>query len=180
MTTETNIPTLASLEYFPYLDAEGQLPTQFQGKVGVYAIFDRDKVLQYVGYSRDVDLSLKQHIVRQAPKCYWVKVQTSDRPSRTVLESIKEAWLAENNPSPASETSEASQWTDPIDATLTMTAEEQSSYDAGDGLIQAKLLKNIARRVEQQILAKLDERGLKTQIRFNPKLKEKGLLDLKP
>jgi hypothetical protein len=180
MTTETNIPTLASLEYIPYLDAEGQLPAQFQGKVGVYAIFDRDKVLQYVGYSRDVDLSLKQHIVRQSMKCYWVKVHLSDRPSRTILESIKDAWLAENSPTPASETASAAQWTDPIDATLTMTAEEQSSYDAGDGLIQAKLLKNIARRVEQQILSQLDERGLKMQIRFNPKLKEKGLLDLKP
>lgn len=180
MTTEANIPTLASLEYIPYLDTEGQLPAQFQGKVGVYAIFDKDKVLQYVGYSRDVDLSLKQHIVRQAAKCYWLKVQTSDRPSRTILESIKDAWVSENSTSPASETSQAAQWTDPIDAKLTMTAEEQSSYDAGDGIIQAKLLKNIARRVEQQILAQLEERGLKMQIRFNPKLKEKGLLDLKP
>ena len=180
MTTETNIPTLASLEYIPYLDADGQLPAQFQGKVGVYAIFDKNKVLQYVGYSRDVDLSLKQHIVRQATKCYWLKVQLSDRPSRTILESIKDAWISENSPSPANDTSEAAQWTDPIDAKLTMTAQEQSSYDAGDGLIQAKLLKNIARRVEQQILAQLDERGLKMQVRFNPKLKEKGLLDLKP
>lgn len=179
MTTEANIPTLASLEYIPYLDAEGQLPAQFQGKVGVYAIFDKDKVLQYVGFSRDVDLSLKQHIVRQAAKCYWVKVQLSDRPSRTILESIKEAWISENSSSPASITSEASQWTDPIDAKLTMTAEEQSSYDAGDGVMQDKLLKNIARRVEQQILTQLSDRGLKMQIRFNPKLKEKGLLDLK-
>lgn len=176
MTTETPIPALASLEYIPYLDLEGQLPAQFQGKVGVYAIFDRDKVLQYVGYSRDVDLSLKQHIVRQAPKCYWIKVQTSDRPSRTILESIKEAWISDT--SLASIPSEA-QWTEPIDAKLTMTAEEQSSYAAGDELMQAKLLKNVARRVEQQILAQLEERGLKMQMRFNPKLKEKGLLDLK-
>ncbi len=97
MITEANIPTLASLEYIPYLDAEGQLPAQFQGKVGVYAIFDKDKVLQYVGYSRDVDLSLKQHIVRQATKCYWVKVHLSDRPIRTILESIKDAWISKNS-----------------------------------------------------------------------------------
>lgn len=179
MTTETNIPALASLEYIPYLDADGQLPAQFQGKVGVYAIFDQEKVLQYVGYSRDVDLSLKQHIVRQATKCYWVKVHLRLRPSRTILESIKDTWISENSTSPASVTSEVAQWTDPIDATLTMTTQEQSSYDAGDGLIQAKLLKNVARRVEQQILAQLEERGLKMQVRFNPKLKEKGLLDLK-
>ncbi|WP_009634380.1 GIY-YIG nuclease family protein [Synechocystis sp. PCC 7509] len=179
MTTEANIPTLDSLEYIPYLDAEGQLPAQFQGKVGVYAIFDQDKVLQYVGYSRDIDLSLKQHIVRQATKCYWLKVHLIDRPSRTILESIKDAWISENSTTPASVGSEAAQWTDPIDAKLTMTAEEKSSYHAGDGLMQDKLLKNIARRVEQQILAQLSDRGLKMQVRFNPKLKEKGLLDLK-
>ncbi len=179
MTTETNIPALASLEYIPYVDADGQLPAQFSGKVGAYAIFDQDKVLQYVGYSRDVDLSLKQHIVRQATKCYWIKVHSSDRPSRTILESIKDAWISENNTSPASIASEQAQWTDPIDAKLTMTADEQSSYAAGDGVMQDKLLKNIARRVEQQVLAQLSDRGLKMQVRFNPKLKEKGLLDLK-
>ena len=42
MTTTTTIPSLASLEYIPYIDADGQLPAQFQGKVGVYAIFERE------------------------------------------------------------------------------------------------------------------------------------------
>lgn len=178
MTTETNIPSLDSLEYIPFLDAEGQLPEQFQGKVGVYAIFDRDKILQYVGYSRDVDLSLKQHLVRQVQKCYWIKVQTSDRPSRTLLENIRNAWLSDGTIS-SGDRSQESGWTEPIDAKLTMTADEQNSYASGDEMMQTKLLKNVARRVEQQILADLESRGLKMQIRFNPKLKEKGLLDLK-
>lgn len=82
MSTETAIPSLASLEYIPFIDTKGQLPEQFQSRVGVYAIFDREQKLQYVGYSRDVDLSLKQHLVRQPQKCYWLKVQTTDRPSR--------------------------------------------------------------------------------------------------
>src|SRR4028118_480348 len=96
MTTETHIPSLASLEYIPYLDNGGQLPETLQGKVGVYAIFDSEKVLQFVGYSRDVYLSLKQHFVRQPQNCYWLKVQTIDRPSRTILENIRESWIAEN------------------------------------------------------------------------------------
>jgi hypothetical protein len=37
----------------------------------------------------------------------------------------------------------------------------------------------VARRVEEEILAVLRERGINTQVRFNPKLKEGGLLDLK-
>lgn len=60
-----------------------------------------------------------------------------------------------------------------------MTADEQTKYAATDELSQIKLLKNAARRVEGEILAELESRGVKMQMRFNPKLKEKGLLDLK-
>lgn len=178
MTTETNIPSLLSLEYVPYLDANGQLTNLFQG-IGVYAIFDQEKVLQFVGYSRDVELSLKQHFVRQPQKCYWFKVQTIDRPSRTTLESIRDAWTAENGSIPAGNEFDEAKWTQPIDAKVAMTADEQTSYKAGDELMQSKLLKTVARRVESEILAQLESRGVQMQIRFNPKLKEKGLLDLK-
>lgn len=179
MTSETDIPSLASLEYISYIDASGQLPEQFHSKVGVYAIFDQEKVLQYVGYSRDVDLSLKQHLVRQTQNCYWIKVQTIDRPSRTILESIRDAWTTENGSIPDGNGSDEAKWTQPIDAKVAMTADEQTNYTSSDELTQAKLLKNAARRVEGQILAQLESRGVKIQIRFNPKLKEKGLLDLK-
>ncbi|MFN6180174.1 MAG: GIY-YIG nuclease family protein, partial [Dolichospermum sp.] len=59
--------------------------------------------------------------------------------------------------------------------------EEQENYhNIGiDELQKSKVLKTVARRVEEEILAILEARGLKTQIRFNPKLKEVGLLDLK-
>jgi len=171
--------SLASLEYIPYIDANGQLPDQWQGKVGVYAIFDQQKVLQFVGYSRDVDLSLKQYLVRQPQLCYWLKVQTIDRPSRTILESIQDDWNTENGSIPAGNGSESAKWTQPIDAKVAMTADEQANFSSTDELTQAKLLKNAARRVEGQILSQLESRGVKMQIRFNPKLKEKGLLDLK-
>ncbi len=179
MSTETIIPSLASLEYIPYIDTSGQIPEQFQGKVGVYAVFDRDKVLQFIGYSRDVDLSLRQHLVRQPQKCYWLKVQTIDRPSRTLLENIRGAWMAENGSIPSGDATDESIWTQPIDAKVAMTADEQTSFAASDELMQSKILKNAARRVESQILSELESRGVQMQIRFNPKLKEKGLLDLK-
>ena len=179
MTTETTIPSLASLEYIPYIDADGQLPDIFQGKVGVFAIFDRDKSLQYVGFSRDVYVSLHQHLVRQPQKCYWLKVQTIDRPSRTILENIRDAWISENKSIPDGNAAQEAKWTQPIDAKVAMTADEQTKYAATDELTQIKLLKNAARRVEGEILAELESRGVKMQMRFNPKLKEKGLLDLK-
>lgn len=72
-------------------------------------------------------------------------------------------------------------WTQPIDVKSLMTSEEQASYEkaAGQEMEQSKVLKNAARRVESGILASLKTRGLQTEVRFNPKLKESGLLDLK-
>jgi hypothetical protein len=70
-------------------------------------------------------------------------------------------------------------WLDPIDTHHAMTTAENDSFADLDGLAQIKLLKQVARRVEETILTKLQQRGVKTEIRFNPKLKEQGLLDLK-
>jgi hypothetical protein len=182
MALETNLSSLVALEYIPYIDDRGQLPERFQGKIGVYAIFDQEKVLQFVGYSRDVYLSLKQHLVRQPQHCYWVKVQTIERPSRTILENTENAWIAENGSVPWGNGDNKEKWTNPIDVRVLMTPEEQAKYQnpANDELAQIKIIKNVARRVEAEISTQLLEvRGLQMQIRFNPKLKEEGLLDLK-
>ncbi|MBD2335575.1 GIY-YIG nuclease family protein [Calothrix sp. FACHB-156] len=181
MTTETNIPLLATLDYVNYIDENGQIPETFQGKIGVYAIFDQEKLLQFVGYSRDVYVSLKQHLVRQPQQCYFVKAQTIDRPSRAILETIEQAWIAENGTVPLGNSDRKAEWTNAINAKAMMTTEEQANYQnpVNDELAQMKILKNVARRVEAEILAVLESRGLQTPIRFNPKLKEEGLLDLK-
>ena len=60
-----------------------------------------------------------------------------------------------------------------------MTDAEREQYKKSDGIGQLKLIKNVARRVEAEILAQLQARGVKEEMRFNPKLKENGLLDLK-
>ncbi|NMG05778.1 GIY-YIG nuclease family protein [Brasilonema sp. UFV-L1] len=181
MTSETDIIPLANLEYIPYIDDHGQFPEQLQGKIGVYAIFDQEKVLQFVGYSRDVYLSLKQHLVRQPQNCYWVKAQTIERPNRTILENIEQNWIVENGSVPAGNADNKDKWTQPIDVKAVMTPEEQANYNnpTNDEIMQTKIIKNVARRVEGEIIAVLELRGLQTEIRFNPKLKENGLLDLK-
>lgn len=179
MTSETQLPSLTELEYIPYLDETGNLPEQLQGKIGIYAIFDSNKILQLVNYSRDIYLSLKQHVVRQPQSCYWLKVETIDRPNRTILENIRDAWIAENGTKPAGNDADEAVWNQPIDAKTSMTDQEKENYTKGDELMQMKLLKNVARRVEAEIFKELKSRGVQTEIRFNPKLKENGLLDLK-
>ena len=181
MTAQTNIPALTSLEFIPYINENGELPNLYQGKIGVYAIFNQEKILEFVGYSRDVFLSLRQHLVRQPQSCYWVKIETIERPSRKVLEEIEQAWIVENGSLPAGNGENKEQWVAPINAKALITAQEQANYDnpAHDEMAKIKIIKNVARRVEADILKQLEARGLQMQVRFNPKLKESGLLDLK-
>lgn len=181
MTVEHSVTPLADLEATPYLDTQGMLPQQFEGKIGVYAIFAEDRSLQYVGYSRDIYLSLKQHLIRRPRLCYGLKVQTIDRPNRTLLEGIRSAWIQENGtPVPGNQT-EQQQWEQAIDVKAAMTAEELAQYQDPqlDERSQQKVLKNAARRLEAEILEVLSQRGLQESLRFNPKLKDTGFLDLK-
>jgi hypothetical protein len=80
---------------------------------------------------------------------------------------------------PPGNSHQKSEWTDPIDVKLMMTDAEKQDYVQAEELAQTKLLKNIARRVEAEIKNALSARGVTMEIRFNPKLKEQGRLDLK-
>lgn len=99
--TPTDIISLDSLEYIPYIDEKGMILETSPSKIGVYAIFDQNKDLKFVGYSRDIYLSLKQHLVRQPQQCYWLKIHTITRPNRTQLEQICAYWIEENGKIPA-------------------------------------------------------------------------------
>jgi hypothetical protein len=181
MSVETELSSLSSLVWYSYIDSSGLLPAHLAGAVGVYAIFDADKVLQYVGYSRDIALSLKLHLVRQPHYCYWLKVQTVQRPSRTILETLRNHWIAENGTIPPGNAAEPSLWEHPIDVKSAMTAAEKSRYgDPGiDERTRTKVLKQVARRIEAERLDELSARNWQEPLRFNPKLKDEGFLDLK-
>lgn len=181
MPAEISVSALSQLDYLAYVDGQGLLPSQFAGQVGAYAIFAADYVLQYVGYSRDIYLSLKQHLVRQPQQCYWIKLQVIDRPSRTALEQIQAAWISENGTMPLGNGSDRNAWEQPIDVKASMTAAERASYTDPqlEEITQQKILKNAARRIEAEVLAVLQARQVQEPLRFNPKLKENGVLDLK-
>ncbi len=179
MTNQIEIQQLQDLEFIAYLDKNGMIPEEFDKKIGVYAIFNQDKQLEFVGYSRNIYLSLKQNLVRQPELCYWIKAQTITHPNRTILEEIRQAWIEESNTVSSGKEIDEAKWSDPINAKISMTAEEKEEYQNTSELDQIKLLKNIARRVEGEIKEKLKSRGVEMDLRFNPKLKEQGLLDLK-
>lgn len=179
MTTSIDILSLSDIEYQTYLTDNGLIDSELEGKIGVYAIFNQDKILVYVGYSRNLYLSLKQHLIRQPNQCYWLKFQTIKTPNRTLLDNIRNSWIEENGVIPKGNGEDEIHWNQPIDAKFSMTEEEKQEYQKSEDLLKIKLLKKVSRRVEEEIKTQLKQRNLKEEIRFNPKLKEQGLLDLK-
>ncbi len=177
ITTEEKI-YLKDIDYNSYLNNEGEIDSDLEGKIAIYAIYDQDKKIQYIGYTRNLFKSLQQHLMRKVDQCYWFKAHIIERPSRSLLEGIRNDWLAENEGLLPSEL-EQKEWTQPIDTRGQMTEEEKEKYEQEDELHQSKILKKSARRVEETIKQKLHDRGVTMNMRFNPKLKEEGLLDLK-
>ena len=169
---------LAQLSYEPYVDEEGLVNTELEGKIAVYAIFDESQQIQYIGYSRNLYKSLLQHLVKQNDRCYWYKYYLIDRPNRSVLEQIKSDWEGEN-PDFNKSDEELKLWTDAIDIHQQMTDSQKEEFQKADGLGQTKLLKQFAREIQAQIKQKLSDRGVKVNFKFNSKLREQGLVDLK-
>lgn len=62
-----------------------------------------------------------------------------------------------------------------------MVADEErlNFEEANPGPSQAKVLKNVARRIEKELEVIFKKRNCKDVLRFDPKLKDRCLLDLK-
>lgn len=173
--------SLDDIASVPFIDEEGRLPNQFLQKIGAYAIYSEDHTLRHLGYSRNILLSLKQHLIRQPHACYWVKAFVVQKPSREILENILNGWQ-EGTPAPIySSENQREHWIQSINVKERMTSEEQAALQDlhGDEISIIKHLKKSARRIEAEILSQLEQRGFKDELRFNPKLKESGLLDIK-
>ena len=178
MLTQEEKVILSQLSFHPYFDDEGQIDLNLEGKIAVYAIFDRSQQIQYIGYSRNLYKSLLQHLVRQVDLCYWYKYYLIDRPNRSTLEQIKNDWLEENADFILDE-EKSKEWIDAIDISQQMSETQKQEYQQADEREKGKIFKKVARQHETEIKQQLNDRGVTINIRFNPKLKEEGLLDLK-
>lgn len=99
---------------------------------GVYAIYDKSGVLQYIGYSRNLVLTLKQHRQRvgeERTAGVRVKVYTNSAlVSRARLEEERQAWVAQQT-LPAGNGAERDLWEGTGPATAVMTEAERGAYE---------------------------------------------------
>lgn len=99
---------------------------------GVYAVLDRDRIYQYVGYSRDVLRSVRGHIAQNgAETCAYIRVKTYKFPKRNSMEALKNEWIAELDYMPSGNLERGNTWASTIGETAkaNMTEAERNAYE---------------------------------------------------
>jgi len=99
---------------------------------GVYAVLNEKHNTQYIGYSRNVLLSLNSHIAQLGKStCALVRVQSFKYPKRTEMENLRDAWLAELDSIPPGNDTQTGLWTSTVGeaARVAMSATERNAYE---------------------------------------------------
>ncbi|MEH2175361.1 GIY-YIG nuclease family protein [Nostoc sp.] len=94
---------------------------------GVYAVLDAERHTQYIGYSRNVLLSLNSHLRQNGEqKCAFVRVQAFKFPKRQEMEDLRDAWIAELESTPPGNATESEMWASTVgEATKAVMSEAQ-------------------------------------------------------
>jgi predicted GIY-YIG superfamily endonuclease len=122
---EINLGNTIALEAWCAETAEAKV-------AGVYAVLDSDRQTQYIGYSRNVTLSLKSHLTQHgAQTCAFVKVQPFKFPKREEMEQLRDAWIAELPQPPSGNTDTSGTWAGTVKdaASQTMSPAEREAYE---------------------------------------------------
>ncbi|MBW4645829.1 MAG: GIY-YIG nuclease family protein [Goleter apudmare HA4340-LM2] len=99
---------------------------------GVYAVFDTKNRPQYIGYSRNVLLSLNGHVTQNGEqKCAFVRVQAFKFPKRQEMEDLRDIWIAELDSIPPGNDADSDLWASTIGAVAkaAMSAAERQVYE---------------------------------------------------
>jgi putative sterol carrier protein len=159
----TNTPTLEHTIDIP-IAVEAWCDEVQNAKVaGVYAVLDCDRQTQYIGYSRNVALSLRSHLTQMGVEvCAWVKVQPFKFPKRDEMEKLRDEWIAALPSPPPGNLNGTWAGTVKDAATQVMSAAEREAYEErkiklrramADGTLHKEEIKAQSEAAQRQDLA---------------------------
>jgi len=99
---------------------------------GVYAVLDLDRSYQYIGYSRNISLSLNGHLTQIGDRvCSFVRVKSFKFPKREQMELLRDNWLGELAYIPSGNGADRSMWASTVGevALSAMTETERHAYE---------------------------------------------------
>ncbi|TFJ81424.1 hypothetical protein NSK_007385 [Nannochloropsis salina CCMP1776] len=180
-----SIPPLDSLPYVPYLDETGKINdcgADAKVKASVYALYDESETVRYIGVSRSVAQSLRLHLARMPEQTYGFRVYHISKPTRVLLEITRDTWVDQLGYQPQGNDNGPNQqlWESALDVKPLMNEADHAALETAriKQRSEENAMKKVTRRFEEAKISVLNARGVTESLRFDPKLKGKGLLDL--
>ena len=131
----------------------------------VFAVYDEDKALQFVGFSRDLRNSLRTVLGRQPEKVHFYRAEALAELDQERMLETRQAWFDVNGGLPPGNTADQSAlWQEPVDA----------------GSISERGRKRAAQTKVQEIMRLLRVRGLLEEMEADPELMTQGKVDFLP
>ncbi|KAK9290368.1 hypothetical protein L1049_008537 [Liquidambar formosana] len=96
LTVVSALKKLSETELFAVPAAVEEVVGKFPDVPGVYAVHDKNDVLQFIGISRSIAASVLAHQKSVPELCCSVKVGVVDEPDRTALTQAWKSWMEEH------------------------------------------------------------------------------------
>ena len=89
--TLAELPSLNDIPLTTYINNQGRIipPVEAGTQASVFAVFDANKKIQYVGFSKDVRNSLRTLMGRRAELCYFYKIYNLKELDQKVMVDIR-------------------------------------------------------------------------------------------
>ena len=87
-----DVPSLDSLTLVPVVSEQGTLPGGVEG-AAVFAIYDKDEVIQYVGFSSSVGKSIEKLFYRRPGVTFFFKYAALDSVDQDAMMQIRNGWF---------------------------------------------------------------------------------------
>jgi len=131
----------------------------------VFAVHDEQKVLQFVGFSRDLRNSLRTVLGRQPEKAHFYRARALAELDQAAMLELRTTWFDANGGLPPGNTADQSAlWQEPVDA----------------GSISERGRERAALTRAQEIMRILRVRGLLEEMQADPELIAQGKVDFLP
>ncbi|CAI5952118.1 unnamed protein product [Closterium sp. NIES-64] len=162
------LPSLNELPLLSYINQQGRIvpPVEPGTTASVFAVLDKNKKVQYIGFSKDVRNSLRTLMGRRPEFCYYYKLYNLSTMDQQQMIDIRAQWFSEMGIPPVGNTDPVQRgyWERPADA----------------GSISERGKVAAAQSKAKTLLQMMVDRGLKEEMEYDPKLIEEGKCDVLP
>ncbi|MCO5594565.1 hypothetical protein L7F22_048597 [Adiantum nelumboides] len=167
-TVTATIPSINDLPINGFVNSHGRInpPVEPNTVASVFAVLDKNKKVQYIGFSKDLRNSLRVLMGRRPEYCYFFKAYHLPALDQAVMLQTRQQWMSELGTSPDgnSDPTQRKFWEQPVDA--------GSISERG----KAAAAKAKAKAMSQM----LADRGITEEMVYDPKLLEEGKCDILP